>query len=1395
MVIRFGLTLWCLTGLAGVCGGESPAAPGAPVALVPAPVSLQVAPGRFIFTADTEIWAEAPAATEARKLIGVLAPGLGRELRLTETGSAGAAGIVLQLDDTLHSELGSEGYRLEVNPQRIELRAAEPAGLFYAIQTLRQLLPPEFFASRPVAVDAQTVPCVRITDRPRFVWRGLLIDPARHFLPKEDVLRFIDAMALHKFNRLQMHLTDDQGWRIEIKKYPRLTEIGAWRDETLVGHYSNQPWKFDGRRHGGFYSQDDIREMVRYAAERYVTIVPEIEMPGHARSAIASYPELGVFPDKQQELRPWTRWGISEDIFAPRPRTIEFCKDVLTEVMALFPSREIHIGGDEAIKTQWKASPEIQQLIRAHGLQNEAELQAWFTRQIDAFLTANGRRLVGWDEILDGGLPPGAVVMSWRGEKGGIAAAQAGQDVIMAPTSHTYFDYYQGPRESEPLAIGGFLPLERVYQYEPVPAALTAGQAQRVLGAQAQLWSEYIADASHLQYMAYPRACALAEVLWSPRADRSFESFLLRLDTHLERLRTAEINFRPLDRQPLRWQGKTDSAAPAAARELVQRLLPRHADRFEFEVVPAEQGRDVFEIESRGSQVVIRGNTAGSMATGLNWYLNRFCDCHVSLHGRQLDLPDPLPIVTTKVRQVTWTRYRYFLNYCCFGYSLSWWDWDQWQELIDWMALHGVNMPLSVTGQEAVWQAVCGRLGMNDAEITEFLAGPPFLPFQWMGCLDGWGGPLPQDWIARHEELQKKILARQRELGMTPVLQGFTGHVPAAVADKFPDAKLHRIQWIEWQTHLLDPLDPLFAKIARLFLEEQTRRFGTDHLYAADTFIEMTPPHGELEYLDRLSRAIYHGLIDSDPQAVWVLQGWAFMYQRRFWTQDRIQAFLDAVPHDRMAVLDLFCESRPMWSETEAFCGKPWLWCNIQNFGNTVFLGGPLTKIAADLPAARRHPDSGQLVGLGFVNEGLGYNPVVYDLMFEMAWHAEPPDMASWIEQYAQHRYGRANASAARAWQRLLPAVYAGPTRTSSIVARKPTLGGGAPGPGNMAVAEAWRGLLDAAGDLGGADTYRFDLVNVARQVLSSQAAVLHRRAVKAWQAKDAPAFDEAAQRFMDLLHDLDELLATRREFLLGRWLEDAKRWGTNEAERAGFEWNARRVLTLWGEGPAIDDYACKEWSGLIAGYYRPRWQRFFDELSTDLREDKPFDEKAFQAALRPWMAQWSDGRETYPTEPSGDSVAVARRLWDKYTDEFRPDAVSLTTGKPATCSHALPSYPAHLANDGWTSSTDAYWATDVAKGSAAWWQVDLQTPATVGRVVVVCYYGDARHYGFTVETSLDGAEWDLAADRRDNVEPSTADGYTCRFTPRPVRYLRITQSHNSANTGRHLVEVMAFAD
>ena len=632
---------------------------------------------------------------------------------------------------------------------------------------------------------------------------------------------------------------------------------------------------------------------------------------------------------------------------------------------------------------------------------------------------------------------------------------------------------------------------------------------------------------------------------------------------------------------------------------------------------------------------------------------------------------------------------------------------------------------------------------------------------------------------------------------MTPVLQGFTGHVPAAIARRPPDANLHRINWIEWQTCLLDPLDPLFAKVAGLFMEEQTKRFGTDHLYAADTFIEMTPPSGEEKYLGELSRAIYDGMAKTDPDAVWVLQGWTFYNQRRFWSQPRIAAFLGAIPDERMVVLDLFCETDPMWNRTAAFCGKPWLWCNVQNFGCNVHLTGALNTINEDLPAVRRDPEAGRLAGLGFVNEGLDYNPVVHDLMFEMAWRTEPVDLDQWIGQYALHRYGRLNDDARQAWRILLATVYSGTHRFRSKIVEAPHVGGGGGSPGYdpIQLAEAWGLLVASADELGGCDTFRFDLVNVARQVLSIHAARLHGDLTSAYRAKDARAFDRASAGFGQLIRDMDDLLATRREFLLGRWLEDAKRWGTTPAERNRFEWNARRVLTLWGEGPHIDDYAWKEWSGLLNGYYLKRWERFAQALAESLRNDQPFDGNPFNRALRQWMVDWSDQRTSYPTEPRGDSVAVARKLWKKYAKAVTPlpAAISLTTGKPVACSFSLGPYPPHLANDGRKADTDRYWATDVTRDKDAWWQVDLEEPVEVSRVVVVGYYGDERFYDFAVETSLDGQEWKMAADRRNNKEPSTADGYTCSFEPRSVRYIRVTMTANSANTGRHLIEVMAF--
>ena len=526
---------------------SSPSADSASIAIVPRPESLTVGRGRFTVTASTVIYTDAASADIARRFAASLMPATGFSIPVRVGAGAAASGIVLERNPRL-TRLGNEGYELAVTPRRVSIRARERAGVFYGLQSVRQLLPPEIFREGKVDSVAWAIPAVRIVDRPRFAWRGAHLDVGRHFMPKEFVKKYIDLLALQKMNTFHWHLTEDQGWRIEIKKYPRLTEVGAWRTQTVVGHQSSRDdstqWKFDGQRHGGYYTQDDAREIVAYARDRFVNVVPEIEMPGHALAAIAAYPQLGV---TGQPADVGTRWGVYANILNAEPSTIDFMEDVLTEVMALFPSRFIHVGGDEADKALWKTSPRIQERIKELGLKDEHELQSWFIRQIDAFLTKHDRRLVGWDEILEGGLAPGATVMSWRGTKGGIDAARAGHDVIMAPTSHTYLDYLQSRNvEGEPLGIGGFLPLETVYSFEPVPAELEEQYRAHILGGQGQVWTEYLPGPKQVEYMAYPRLTALAEVLWTPAARKDYRDFLERLQTHLVRLSILDVAYRPL---------------------------------------------------------------------------------------------------------------------------------------------------------------------------------------------------------------------------------------------------------------------------------------------------------------------------------------------------------------------------------------------------------------------------------------------------------------------------------------------------------------------------------------------------------------------------------------------------------------------------------------------------------------------------------------------------------------------------------------------------------------------------------------------------------------------------------------------------------------------------------
>jgi len=495
-----------------------------------------------------------PASRELRTLSELLAVPLraASGLPLPVSPEPASAHPTNALSIRLTPDSGSrepESYRLVVAPRGVILSAPTPAGLVHGLQTLRQLLPPELERGLmtesaptlpPPPPPRWVIPAVEIEDAPRFRYRGILLDVARWFYPPEFIKKLIDVLALYKFNTLHLHLTDDQGWRLEIKKYPRLTQVGAWRKETIVGQ-NFDPYVGDGTPHGGFYTQEQMRELVAYAAARHVTIIPEIEMPGHASAALAAFPELSCTGGPFEVS---TRWGVHEDIFCPSEQTFAFLEDVLSEVMQLFPSEYIHIGGDEVPKKQWKNSPVAKDVIRRERLGNQEGLQGYFIRRIEAFLRAHGRRLIGWDETLEGGLAPEATVMSWRGVEGGIEAARQGHDVIMTPANRTYFDYYQGDPAAEPLAIGGFLPLDSVYAFEPVPEELTPQQAAHVVGGQGNLWTEYIPTPARAEYMLLPRMLALAEVLWSTKETRNWNRFVVRLPAQFARLDALGVEYR-----------------------------------------------------------------------------------------------------------------------------------------------------------------------------------------------------------------------------------------------------------------------------------------------------------------------------------------------------------------------------------------------------------------------------------------------------------------------------------------------------------------------------------------------------------------------------------------------------------------------------------------------------------------------------------------------------------------------------------------------------------------------------------------------------------------------------------------------------------------------------------
>ena len=548
------MTTQFLSLVLGVAAGTCFAADTNTPALVPAPQKFAPGEGVFPLKPDTIICTDRASVATGQQLAERLRKSTGYPLKVSSRLSAGSAikNAILLTTTKAKTNLGPEGYELTVATNAVVIRAPAQAGLFYGAQTLAQLLPPEIFSTKVVSNGSWRIPCAQIEDQPRFGWRGMMLDVSRDFFTKEEVERLLDLLALHKINTFHWHLVDNNGWRIEMKKYPKLTEIGAWREHSRVTPQRQsaanleqntahpawapaQPSAYgpDGR-YGGFYTQQEIREVVAYAAALHITIVPEIELPGHSAAALSAYPEFNCTGVLRGQV-----------YCAGRDGSFDFLEGVLSEVFKLFPGKYIHIGGDEVNTANWARCDQCQARMKAEGLTNVDQLQSYFIRRIETFVNARGRKLVGWSEITKGGLAKSATVMDWIG--GGLEAATAGHDVVMSPNADAYLDHYQSQDHStEPWAIGGYLPLSKIYDFEPIPAKLEPPFQSHILGAQGNLWTEYVASFKHVEYMAFPRMCALAEVDWSRKEARQWDDFSRRLQTHLQRLDELGVNYRPV---------------------------------------------------------------------------------------------------------------------------------------------------------------------------------------------------------------------------------------------------------------------------------------------------------------------------------------------------------------------------------------------------------------------------------------------------------------------------------------------------------------------------------------------------------------------------------------------------------------------------------------------------------------------------------------------------------------------------------------------------------------------------------------------------------------------------------------------------------------------------------
>ena len=694
-----------------------------------------------------------------------------------------------------------------------------------------------------------------------------------------------------------------------------------------------------------------------------------------------------------------------------------------------------------------------------------------------------------------------------------------------------------------------------------------------------------------------------------------------------------------------------------SALKLAKRVVPGYAGKIDF--MQVEDTIDVFTIYNKGKRLVIEGNNAVSMATGLNHYLKNYCGVTVSWYAFEpVECPEEMPVVETPVRVEAKVRDRFFLNYCTFGYTMPWWKWEDWERFIDWMALNGINMPLANTGQEAVWQKVWRKHGLSDEEISSYFTGPAHLPWHRMCNIDHYDGPLPQAWIDAQAKLQKKILKRERQLDMRPVLAAFGGHVPEQLKSIYPDAQITDVpRWGGFPSdnlcHFLAPMDPLYAQIQREFMEEQERMFGTGHIYGVDLFNEVEAPSWDPQTLAAISKGAYESMAAVDPEAVWLQMGWMFYYDQKHWTPDNVKAYLQAVPQGKVVILDYYLEHTPVWTVTDKFYGQPYILCYLGNFGGNTRLAGNFHQASERIEKALTSGGD-NMCGVGSTLEGFGINQFMYEFVLDKAWNTGISDQ-KWVKTLSARRTGLCDDRAENVWKTLTDSIYVAGSFSSQtpLCCARPCLEGYWNWTSihntrydNPTLIRAWKELLEVPSDR---YTYRSDVAVLGTQALGNHFALLRDELTMAYRQKDMAKAREISAVMLQMLEDIDALASCDPQMSLKRWLDDASAYGRTPEEAAYYRRNARTIISVWGDTASLRDYATRLWSGFMESYCAPRWQMYIEEILSCIEEGREYDQAAFFERLAAFEKDWATyDNETGYKEPSCP-VELSRKLISQY--------------------------------------------------------------------------------------------------------------------------------------------------